>query len=302
MRKAGVRRRRTMALAAGLVGAALGAGPGGAAGEPTPPAAASREAENASPAETTQAADATETSLDGRAIAERVDARPRGADQELRATWRLIDENGGERVRETRTFWRDHRGEEGDLHSKRLIVFDAPAPIRGTAFLVWSQRDPDDEDPRWIHLPALKGKVRRIAGGDRGRSFVGTDFAYEDLAERAVEEDTHRLLRREELRGRPHYVIESRPRGDSSYERRLQWIDAERWTVSKIEFYDRPDRLAKVLEIRWQQVDGVWAWEHLEMRDPRREHRTVVEVEEVRHDLGLDDSLFTESTLRFGTP
>jgi len=287
------------------MGVALAAtAPGAGAADP----AAAPEAEAGAAARTAPVSDAAarapeaaDPGLDGRAIAERVDARPRGADQELRATWRLIDDNGGERVRETRTFWRDHRDEDGDLHSKRLIVFDAPAPIRGTAFLVWSQRDPDDEDPRWIYLPALR-KVRRIAAGDRGRSFVGTDFAYEDLAERAVEEDTHRLLRREELQGRPHYVIESRPRGESSYERRLQWVDAQRWTVSKVEFYDRPDRLAKVLDVRWQQVDGIWAWKHLEMRDPRREHRTVVEVEEVRHDQGLDDSLFTESTLRFGIP
>jgi len=292
---------RLAAVLTALIGAALGAGPGAVAAETTPPEAPAQRAEAAAPAESAHAADAGEARLDGRAIAERVDARPRGADQELRATWRLIDENGGERVRETRTFWRDHRGDQGDLHSKRLIVFDAPAPIRGTAFLVWSQRDPGDEDPRWIYLPALR-KVRRIAAGDRGRSFVGTDFAYEDLAERAVEEDTHRLVRREELDGRPHYVLESRPRGESSYERRLQWVDAERWTVSKVELYDRPDRLAKVLDIRWQQVDGIWAWRHLEMRDPRREHRTVVEVEEVRHDQGLDDSLFTESTLRFGIP
>jgi len=239
--------------------------------------------------------------LDGRAIMERVDARPRGSDQVLRATWRLIDEGGGERVRETRTFWRDHRGAEDDLHSKRLIVFDAPAPIRGTAFLVWSRRDPGDEDPRWIYLPALR-KVRRVAAGDRGRSFVGTDFTYEDLTERAVEEDSHRLLRREELDGRPHYVVESRPRGESAYARRVQWVDAERWTVSRVELYDRPDRLEKVLAVRWQRVDGIWAWKRLEMRDLRRGHRTLVEVDEVRHDVGLDDSVFSEGSLRFGTP
>lgn len=238
---------------------------------------------------------------DGRAVMERVDARPRGADQVMRATWRLIEDDGGERVRETRTYWRDHRGRDDDLHSKRLIVFDAPAPIRDTAFLVWSRRDPEAEDPRWIYLPALR-KVRRIAGGDRGRSFVGTDFAYEDLAERAVEEDTHRRLRREALAGRPHHVVESRPRGESAYARRVQWVDAERWTVSRVEFYDERDRLEKVLTADWQEVEGIWAWRRLEMDSRRRGHRTVVEVDEVRHDQGLDDALFSESTLRLGVP
>jgi outer membrane lipoprotein-sorting protein len=240
--------------------------------------------------------------LDGRAVMETVDARPRGGDLESRAVWRLIDRRGRERVRETRNYWRDLRGEAGHLRAKRLIVFDAPPDIRETAFLVWSRVDPDEDEQRWIYLPALR-KVRRVAGRDRGKSFVGSDFNYDDLSDRGLERDEHRLLRVETRDGVRHYVVESTPREhDSPYARRIEFVDAERFTQSRIEYHDRKDRLEKVLEAEWQLADDVWAWKRLEMRNVKSGHRTVVEVQEVRHGTGLPDDLFTESSLRLGVP
>jgi hypothetical protein len=239
--------------------------------------------------------------LDGRTVMERVDARPRGADEMLRASWRLIGRTGKERVRETRSYWKDQRAAGGGLHSKRLIVFDSPATIKDMAFLVVSHLDAEAEDLRWVYLPALR-KVRRIAGGDRDKLFAGSDFSYEDLSERGVGEDDHVLLRTESREGARHHVVESRPRGSSPYRRRVQWVHADHHTISRVEFYDRHDRLVKVLEGRWREVDGIWFWDRLEMENRRRQHRTVVEVSEIRHDLGLGDEVFNENALRFGVP
>ena len=110
--------------------------------------------------------------LDARALMERVDRRPRGRDEMLRATWRLLDSRGGERVRETRSYWLDRRGSADGIRARRLIFFDAPATVKDTAFLVWSSERADEDDGRWIYLPALR-QVRRIAGGDRANSFMG---------------------------------------------------------------------------------------------------------------------------------
>jgi hypothetical protein len=235
----------------------------------------------------------------GRDVMARVEARPRGADEFLRGTWRLIDADGHERTRETRAYWQDQRGRGEGLHSKRLVVFDSPPNLKDTAFLVVSHLAPDADDLRWIYLPALR-KVRRVAGSDRGQSFTGTDFAYEDLAERGVDEDEHRWLRSEALEGRPHHVVESTPRAASAYARRVVWVDAEHFTVSRIEFYDPPERLQKVLQARWQQVDGLWFWQRLEMEHLVRRHRTVVETTEVGHDLGLGDEVWSEARLGQG--
>jgi hypothetical protein len=228
-----------------------------------------------------------------------VDTRPRGQDERLAARWRLIPKSGRERVRETRTYWRDRRGHDDGLHSERLIVFDAPAPVKDTAFLVHSRAGVAGDDLRWMYLPALR-KVRRIASGDRDKLFAGSDFSYEDLSERAVDEDEHRLVGREELDGVAHWVVESTPKAESGYERRVIFVHPEHHTPTRIDFYARGDRLEKTLRIRWQQADAIWAWRELEMDNARRKHRTVIEVQSVEHDLGLGDDVFTESALRHG--
>lgn len=240
--------------------------------------------------------------LDGREIMERVDHRQRGPDQRLRMTWHLREPSGRERVRETRSYWRDYRDADSKLRSKRLIVFDAPPDVRETALLVWSYRSAGVDDDRWIYLPALR-KVRRVAGADRGRSFTGSEFSYDDLGDRELDEDTHVLLRSEDASGRELYVVESSARDpDSPYARRVQWIDALNFTIPRIEYYDDHDRLGKVLHIEWREVGGVWDWRYLRMENVRSGRSTEVEVTEVVHGLGLPDDAFSESALRFGVP
>ena len=240
------------------------------------------------------------STVDPYVVMRAIDERPRGGDQTMTTTFRLVRKSGEERVRRLRTYWKDYRGVQGGLFSKRIAVFDSPPDLEGTAFLVFSYLDPALEDDRWAYLPALR-KVRRIAGGDRGQSFFGTDLSYEDLAERNAEEDSHKYVRTEQLDGRTHYVIESTPRDPSfPYSKRLLWVDPGSATASRIEYFDRQGREEKVLALEWQHVEGIWAWKRLEMQTLRTRHRTIVEVEEVHHRRGLEDALFSESALQLG--
>jgi len=80
---------------------------------------------------------------------------------------------------------------EGD---KRLIVFDEPRDIKGTAFLVFSKKVGNDD--QWLYLPALK-RVKRISANNKSGPFVGSEFAYEDLASQEVEKYTYKYLKDE---------------------------------------------------------------------------------------------------------
>ncbi|NIR61384.1 MAG: outer membrane lipoprotein-sorting protein, partial [Gammaproteobacteria bacterium] len=60
----------------------------------------------------------------------------------------------------------------------------------------------------------------------------------------------------------PVFVVESIPVEEGSpYARRVQHVDGARWVVTQVEYYRPEDRLLKTLEARWQEVDGIWAWE-----------------------------------------
>jgi len=239
----------------------------------------------------------------GEEVMQRVDARPRGKTQSARAVWHLFAADGSERVRETRNYWRDARGTgSGKLHSQRLIIFEQPPDVKDTAFLTWSANDFAIDDDQWIYLPALR-KVRRIAVGDRGSSFVGTDFSYDDLADRLVEADEHRLLRSEEREGERCYVVESTPRKKPApYSKRVVYVNARTWTIPRIEYFAPSGELQKTLEVRWHEVQGIWTWEGLEMSDARSGHRTRVEIDQVVYDRTLGEDLFSENAMRAGVP
>ena len=69
------------------------------------------------------------------------------------------------------------------------MVFEKPADVKGTAFLSWEYDDPKKEDDKWLYMPAMK-KVRRISGASKNEYFMGSDFTYDDMGDRNVEEDT----------------------------------------------------------------------------------------------------------------
>lgn len=216
-----------------------------------------------------------------------------GDDQSSRVTMRLINRQGKERRREM-TLLCKNLGSGGE--QRYYLYFHAPADVKGTAFMVWKY--PAREDDRWIYIPAIK-LVRRIAADDKRSSFVGSDFTYEDVSGREVEDETHRLLGEETLDGRPVYRTESIPKAKVGYARRLSWIDRERWLPLKEEYYDVRGELMRSFsadEVR--EVDGHWTAIRRTMRDARSGHRTEVEYQEVGYGVGLGEELFSERYLR----
>ena len=181
----------------------------------------------------------------GREIAVMVDEREDGDDQISEALWTLTNNRGKTRKRLTLRYWKDYEGQDG-LSSKSFIYFESPPDVKDTTFLNWSQEDAEADDDQWIYLPALR-KVRRIASGDKENSFMGSDIIYDDMADREVEEDTHKLLRVEQNNGTKFYVLESTPtKKNYIYSKKLRWINAENLTEPRMEFYDRRGRLLKI--------------------------------------------------------
>ena len=50
--------------------------------------------------------------------------------------------------------------------------------------------------------------VKRIAASDKRTSFVGSDFLYEDISGRGLNEDAHELIETTE----DHFVIKNTPK------------------------------------------------------------------------------------------
>lgn len=216
-----------------------------------------------------------------------------GNDMRARVSMKLINAQGRVRERDM-TLLRLNLGNSGD--QRYYIYFHAPADVKGTSFLVWKY--PAKEDDRWIYVPALK-LVKRIAADDKRSSFVGSDFTYEDVSGRDLEDETHALVRKEDLGGRPAYVVESKPRVPSDYSRRLSWIDRERWLPLKEEYFDaRNEPLRTFTADKVEQIGALWAVTARSMRNLQSGHRTDVVFLETEYGVGLKQDIFTERYLR----
>ena len=119
------------------------------------------------------------------------------------------------------------------------MFFKAPADVKNTSFLNYSYDD-DRDDDQWLYLPALK-KVKRISGGSKEDYFMGSDFTYEDMEKRSPNKDSHKLLKTETLNGEVCYVIESTPKEEGQYSKRVAWVIKDKWIPLKIEFYDEDE-------------------------------------------------------------
>ncbi len=234
--------------------------------------------------------------LTGRDIAVMVDERPDGDDRKGTMTLTLTNSRGKTRVRSVTSFDKDY-----GLDSRSLMYFEAPADVKGTAFLQFEYEDPERQDDKWLYMPALR-RTRRIAGSSKNEYFMGTDFTYDDLGDRSVDEDVYELLREEEFGGHECWVLEAVPVDeDYMYSRVVRWIRKDVLLPARVEFYERQGKLLKILTVvDVREVDGFWSIYEMEMENVLEEHRTRIAYEDLHYNIGLSDDLFRVSTLERG--
>lgn len=235
--------------------------------------------------------------ITGLEIMTKTDQLEDGDDQSSRAVYTLINRRGQKRVRNTVRFWKDYDGKKG-FDSKMITFFESPPDVKGTGFLSWSYDNEAKDDDQWLYLPALR-KVRRISAGNKNDYFMGTDFTYDDMGDRKIEEDSHQLLRSEIYDNINCYVVESVPRKKGEmYSKKQTWVDQKNWLVRKVDFYDRKDRFLKTLTMDWQSVKGIWTWKKGEMKNHLTKHSTVIDIKKTSVNTGLKDRVFTERSLK----
>lgn len=177
---------------------------------------------------------------------------------------------------------------------KFYVYFTRPADVNKMGFLVWKNLDADDE--RWLYLPALD-LVKRIASSDKRTSFVGSDFYYEDVSGRDIDEDTHELIET----GDNYYVIKNTPKNRSSveFDHYTMHIHKESFIPVQIEYFDAKGeryRVAKALQV--DTIQGHPTVTKASMEDLRTGNKTLMEYSAVQYDIGLPDDIFSERYLR----
>src|SRR5246127_2242910 len=123
---------------------------------------------------------------DPRQIIEEVQKRSRSDSQRYEGT---LEVTGTENRIATKRWIFERIGSFGD--SKSLLRFTAPPEVKGVALLIVNH--PDRASDQWMWRPSI-GRDQRIALQDRSTRFFGTDFSFEDLEERDVNQYDFKLL------------------------------------------------------------------------------------------------------------
>src|ERR1041384_6382762 len=223
---------------------------------------------------------------DARQIVEESQRRGRANSQRYEGVLEVVAADG----KTSSKSWQSLRlGSYGN--SKAVIRFTAPAEVKGVALLIVNP--PDRASDQWMWTPAI-GRDRRIALQDRSTRFFGTDFSFEDLEERDVNQYDYKLLADEGAM----WKLESRPRKSSQYEYSYFWIRKENYTFVKIEAYSKKG-LVRVIDYKnYEQIKGIWTARLTEVYDVARKSHTILKYEKLEYNLPMKDDDFTLQALR----
>ena len=163
--------------------------------------------------------------------------------------------------------------------------------VKGVALLIVNH--PDRPSDQWMWTPALQ-RERRIALQDRSTRFFGTDFSFEDLEERDVNQYDYRLLGEQTVGGAACWRIESVPtqKKTSQYTKSEVWIRKDTYAVAQIESYIKNDVVRRLTYSEFAEVQGIWTGRRLEMTDFRRESRTILTLDQLQYNIPLRKKLF----------
>jgi outer membrane lipoprotein-sorting protein len=183
--------------------------------------------------------------------------------------------------------------------NKSLTIFDTPRDIKGTAFLNFTHKKGDDD--QWLYLPALK-RVKRISSRNKSGSFMGSEFAYEDISSQELEKYTYKWIRDEKYKGYECFVIEYYPvdKKNSGYTRQLTWLDKSQYRVWKVEYYDRKNSHLKTLTNKGyrQYLDKYWRADEMYMVNHQTGKSTKLIMSNCKFRTGLKDQDFNKNSLK----
>jgi hypothetical protein len=187
--------------------------------------------------------------------------------------------------------------DDGD---RSLLSFDSPADVKGTALL--SHARTDSEDEQWLYLPSTK-RVKRIALGNRGGAFLGSEFSYEDLTGADTRKYSWSATGTQACGAATCVTLEGLPKdASSSYSKRVVTVELDTLRVKKVAFFDKSGAAQKTLEYdAYTTVSGkysratVWT-----MQNQKTNRRTVLRFSNMRMSTGLTASDLSPAKLDQG--
>jgi len=226
-------------------------------------------------------------------IAQGVFSLKESTDDKANCLMVLIDKNNNSKVRKFEMY-----SQEGETGRNTFIEFTEPADAAGTRFLTIGHDDSDDEQR--LYLPALK-KVRRISSGSKDGSFLGSDLNYYDMEDKNIKDFTYNLIGKDTSERGDFHILEVIPRDKNCPYSRMEWhVSVDDFFVYTRKCFDkrRPKLLVKTIAVVETAIkDEVIMVTKMVVDNHVKNHKTLLQSNNIEINIGLDNSLFSIQNL-----
>ena len=182
---------------------------------------------------------------------------------------------------------------------KNLMRYVEPKRAKGQAILMLNHAN-----DIWMYFPRTK-RIRKLATNSKSQKMEGSDFSYEDTgaSDAFIEDFSSKKLDSEIKEGHDCYKIEMLKKEgiESGYSRLIMWIIKDSFIPITIDCYDaeNPELLLKTLiQYDIKKIDGIPTATKMVMYNKLEDSQTSIEMLEIKYNIELDDSLFTERYLK----
>jgi Outer membrane lipoprotein-sorting protein len=230
---------------------------------------------------------------DAKAVMDRVYEQDTSHDATLRATLEVTDKDGHS---VKKRFTLNRIGSFGN--GKTLVRFTEPPELRGVTLL--SVKEPGLNEQQWIYTPATD-RVRSVAPRERSERFAGSDFTYEDIAERSLDDFTYQALSADDtIDNRKTTKIMATPVTPerSQYKYIYYWVAQDVPCILHAEMYDQEGRKVREMHATGLRKEKeIWGARRTEMRAVLEGTKSVLTVDEIHLNTGLDAKMFAPEAL-----
>lgn len=176
---------------------------------------------------------------------------------------------------------------------KTLIAFKRPTRIK---LLTHAHKSRDDD--QWLRLSS--GKIKRIAGSDKGKSFVNSHFYYEDLTSRDIDDYDYKLLGEETVKGESCYKVEAvkREKKDRVYTKSILYVRKSDYFIVRIDLFKNNKFHKYVENSDVRKIDGILTPFEITMTLANGKGDTQLKVQSVTYNENIPSRKFNKEALR----
>jgi hypothetical protein len=200
---------------------------------------------------------------------------------------RLMSGDRGADVQESRLLmtWASFRDDEDEAKkgvlSRTLVKYTAPFDLRFSGYLIVNNAERVND--QFVYLAATR-RIRRV--NLRREAIFGTDFTFEDVVPREIEDGDYERQPDTSLDGVPVYVVLVIPKdhADSEYSKFLIHVDKTTCIPALTRYWDKRDVEVKELTVpldKVDQIEGIYWPMEFTMKSLQLETFTKLVVEEV---------------------